>query len=187
MSDAMKKGMTEMSASGGKLVSAGQNQMAAASPAYKAMMDELYKKRMSGELKTAQDVANVEVKYRGQIQKDLAAKAAIFNSATMGTQSAQAQEFSKMGASEMMRTGQVTKKKIDELNKNLDGVGDPEKAKQEKKDDPLGNAIVNAADTMNDFQKNMEKYVVQNLPVWSNAMQESLKGMEDAFKGVVHG
>ena len=185
MSPAMTQAMREMQASGGKLTSAAQNQMAQASPAYKKMMDELYQARMRGELKSAEDVYKIEGKYREQVNKDLMKQSAYANAATTGAQGV-IQEGNKMMAGEFERGARVTKDKIKAAGDNIANATEPPKP-GEKPKDPLGDAIVGAAVTMNNFQKDMEKYVVNNLPAWSNALQESIKTMKDAYQGKVAG
>ena len=186
----MRKIFNQMAATGGQITDASTAAYLKQVPAQEAAMREMYALANSGRL-NAKTRADVEAKYAKQInEQTLRLKSLAAAGQLPGGGGELINTMNKLAAAGRRNTEfYLDDTKVKEAAEKA-GIGKDGKPKEEQpkpKEDPLGDAIVNAAKRMNEFQKDMETYVVNNLPAWSKAMQEALNQMKDAYKGNVTG
>lgn len=190
MDPEMRKIFNQMSATGGQITDANAAAFMKQVPAQEALMREIYAMANSGKL-NSKSMADVQAKYARQINdQTMRLKSVAAAGQLPGGGGEFINSMNKLSAA-ARRNAQIfiDETKVKEAADKA-GIGKDGKPKEEQpppKADPLGDAIVNAAKTMNNFQKDMETYVVNNLPAWSSAMQDALKQMKDAYTGKVAG
>jgi hypothetical protein len=180
--------MQEMIATGGSVRDAGLNVMLQESPAMAARMRETYNKMNSGQLKSTEDYLMIQKKTAAQEQQEALRQGSMAGAAVISGSNILKSAVKGTADNLVERNkylGDKVDKAIEETNKRVPKT--PDAPVPKPPEDKLGTAIVDAADTMNKFQKDMETYVVKNLPAWSKAMQEALKKMKDAYEGKVGG
>ena len=152
-------------------------------PAMKKMLFDLKGAYLAGNLQDAKSFGNIASRYSKDMQASAMGNKALANAALVSNNST-IQVGAKLGSEFSTMATQFSPEKL------ADAAGKSDQGKPGEpppKADPLGDAIVNAAKTMNNFQKDMETYVVNNLPAWSSAMQAALAQMKDAYTGKVAG
>lgn len=181
MSTQMQKDFQDMLMRGRITNSAGAH-MASQIPEYQAMMDAAAIAAKNGTL-TGEKMAELNAQYGPLINKTLMSAKGLGNAAhaTDGT----AREIATNSVEMNNHMKKYTKQAVDGLKKNQDDI-DKKTAPGAKKDadTPLTNAVMGAAQTMNDFQKSMEDYVIKNMGKWATAQEEALKKMKDAYMGI---
>jgi hypothetical protein len=180
--------MQEMIASNGQVRDAGLNVMLQQSPAMAARMRETYNKMNSGQLKGTEDYLAIQKKTAAQEQQESLRQGQMASATVLGGSAVLGKAVKGMAENVLERNkflGDKVDKAVEETNKRVPKT--PDAPVPKPPEDKLGTAIVDAADTMNKFQKDMETYVVKNLPAWSAAMQSALKKMKDAYEGKVGG
>jgi hypothetical protein len=188
MDPEMRKIFNQMSATGGQITDANAAAFMKQVPAQEAMMREIYNLANTGRL-NSKTMADTNAKYSKQInEQTMKLKSVAAAGQLPGGGGEFINSMNKLSASARRNAQIFEENKVKEAadKTGLDKDGKP-KPDQPKPKDPLGDAIVDAAKTMNNFQKDMETYVVNNLPAWSKAMQEALNKMKDAYKGNVSG
>lgn len=146
----------------------------------------MFKGVMEGQFKNgAADVAELKKKFGPAIQKEALAMTEIA-SASVANVSGPITEVAKIGGRALEESLKFSADKVTSAGQAVtDGTKDDKDPS--KPVDKLGSAIAEAARTMKEFQKEMEDYVVANLPTFIKANQAALNALRDAYKGEVKG
>ena len=166
----------------GKITNQAGARLASVSPAYQAMQSEMARLAKEGKL-NGESMQKLNAQYGPIIRQQMMAAQGLGNAAhaTDGV----AREIGQSAVEVLDHQRGYTKKAVEAVNA---ATGEAEKRGEKGEKDPnapLTNAITNAANTMNDFQKDLEKYVIKNLPKFADAMNAHLAQMRNAYMGVV--